>query len=146
MNVGGFLWMKRVDVVYALIYNEEEQKLLAVHNKGAGWSLPGGAVEAGETLVQAVIREAKEEAGVDIQVREVVAINEAFFRESSHHALFFTFRAHIVGGECTIQDKEEIMDIKWIDCEEADRLMPYHPDGVKSLLAASSPYTFQRTI
>ncbi|MGI2328487.1 NUDIX hydrolase [Planococcus sp. YIM B11945] len=135
--------MKRVDVAYALIYNKEEQKVLAVQNKGASWSLPGGAVEKGETLEQAVIREAQEEAGVTIRVGEVVAVNEAFMKESGHHALFITFRAHIISGECAIQDRDEILDIKWVGLEEADRLMPYHSGGIKKLLEASSVYTFQ---
>lgn len=55
--------MERVDVAYALIYLEDEKKILMVNNVGSGWSLPGGAVEPGETLEQAVVREAKEETG-----------------------------------------------------------------------------------
>lgn len=52
--------MLRVDVAYAFIYKEDE-KILMVNNQGGSWSLPGGAVEQGETLEQAVIRETKEE-------------------------------------------------------------------------------------
>jgi len=83
--------MIRVDVVYALIYKEKENKILMVHNKGSGWSLPGGAVEEGETLEQAVIREVKEETNLTIEAGEIVAVNEAMFKERGHHALFITF-------------------------------------------------------
>lgn len=41
--------MLRVDVAYALIY-KDDRKTLMVNNKGGSWSLPGGAVEQGETL------------------------------------------------------------------------------------------------
>lgn len=34
-----------MDVAYAFIYKEDAQKILMVNNTGAGWSLPGGAVE-----------------------------------------------------------------------------------------------------
>lgn len=51
--------MRRIDVVYALIYNENKRKALMVNNVGYSWTLPGGAVEEGETLEQAVIREVK---------------------------------------------------------------------------------------
>ena len=64
--------MIRVDVVYAFIYKEDEKKILMVNNKGGGWSLPGGAVEQGETLEQAVIREVGDgifESIQEIQVR-----------------------------------------------------------------------------
>lgn len=135
--------MIRVDVAYAFIYKEDEKKILMVNNKGGGWSLPGGAVEQGETLEQAVIREAKEETGLTIEVGEIIAVNEAIFKEKGHHALFITFKAKIIEGEISIKNKDEISEIEWVNIQRANELMPYHPNGVESLLKASSPYTFQ---
>jgi len=135
--------MKKVNVVYALIYKEDEQKVLMVNNKGSGWSLPGGDVEEGETLELAIIREAQEETGLTIEVERIVAVNEAFFNAKGHHALFLTFIATIVSGECSIQDEEEILEIKWVDLPTANELMPYHPGGVERLLKSSSAYTIQ---
>ena len=51
--------MKRVDVESAIIYDTEEN-ILAVKNVKGYWELPGGAVEKGEHLHQAVIREVNE--------------------------------------------------------------------------------------
>ena len=45
--------MKDLKVVYALIQNEEGNVLLVHNTDGGGWSLPGGKVEYGETLVEA---------------------------------------------------------------------------------------------
>ena len=135
--------MIRVDVAYALIYKEDKKKILMVNNNGGGWSLPGGAVEQGETLEQAVIREVKEETNLTIEAGEIVAVNEAIFEEKGHHALFITFKAKVIEGEISIIDKDEISEIEWVDIQKANELMPYHPNGVNSLLKASSPYTFQ---
>ncbi|MFS0654775.1 NUDIX hydrolase [Bacillus sp. 179-C3.3 HS] len=135
--------MIRVDVAYALIYNEMKEELLMVHNIGSDWSLPGGTVEKGETLEQAVIRETKEETGLSIVVQNIVAVNEAFFKERGHHALFITFAAKIIEGEISIQDKNEISEVKWVGIQRANELMPYHPNGVESLLTNASRYTFQ---
>ncbi|NBC69534.1 NUDIX hydrolase [Paenibacillus sacheonensis] len=137
--------MQRVDVTYSLITDLSRTKVLMVKNVGdAGdfrWSLPGGAVEADETLEQAAVREAKEETGLDVRVYGVVAINECKYTKSQNHAIFYTFRAEIIGGEETLQRPDEIAEIAWIAIEQADELMPYYPGGLHRLIAGHEiPY------
>lgn len=74
--------MIRVDVAYSLITDPTNSKILMVRNvddSSDRWSLPGRAVERGEALDQAAIREAKEETGLDIKVHGIVAVNECKF-------------------------------------------------------------------
>ncbi|MEH7885681.1 NUDIX hydrolase [Bacillus sp. JJ1609] len=136
--------MERVDVAYALIYLEDEKKILMVNNVGSGWSLPGGAVEPGETLEQAVVREANEETGLILEAVNIVAINEMFQEDKGVHAVFFTFNTKIIGGDIAINDAAEISEIKWVDLQTANALMPFHPEGVEFLLQSSAPYHFQQ--
>lgn len=133
--------MKRVDVAYGLICKDGH--VLIVHNVGGGWSLPGGAVEADETLEEAVIREVKEETGLSVKVGHIVAVNEAFIKENNHHALFFTFTSQIVSGELAIQDEDEIDAVEWIDFATAAKRLPYYEEGVEKLLAYKVPYIWQ---
>lgn len=136
--------MKRVDVVYALIMDQVEETILMVfNNRHQNWSMPGGMVEKGETLEQAVIREAWEETGLTIKVGHMAGVNEALMEKSGHHALFMTFHAQVIAGDIEVQDTQGIAEAKWMAVSEAEQWMPYHKDGIKSLLESSSPYFYE---
>ncbi|MNI52882.1 putative mutator protein MutT4 [compost metagenome] len=127
--------LKRVDVTYSLITDNSKSKVLMVHNiDHENWSLPGGAVEINETLEQSIIREVREETGLDIKVFGIVAVNECKFEKLNEHAIFFTFRAEIIGGNVGINRPEEIGGITWIDIKKAEELMPYYKDGLQKLI------------
>lgn len=83
--------MEEVKVVYALIKNIEN-RILMVHNHEGHWSLPGGKVEADETLIEATIRETFEETGYKIVIGNLLAVNESKFTKRNHHALFLLLR------------------------------------------------------
>ena len=67
------------------------------------WSLPGGAVELGETLANAVVREVKEEIGLEVEVLELVAVLDRIFldREGQveFHYVLLDFLCRIRGGK-----------------------------------------------
>lgn len=49
----------------------------------------------------------------------------------------------MVGGGISIQDTETIADTAWMSIDEADKWMPYHKTGIRSLLEKAVPYTFR---
>lgn len=114
--------VKRVDVTYVLLYDSKEENILMVKNKGAHssyYTLPGGAVEDGETLEEAAIREVKEETGLNVELEGIYAVSEAFMVERGYHAIFFTFKGRITCGELSIAYPEEIEEITWMDATTA---------------------------
>ncbi|WP_050614449.1 NUDIX hydrolase [Bacillus testis] len=136
--------MKRVDVVYALIHNTEQNEVLMVKNVGGPWTLPGGAAEKGESLAEAAAREVREETGLTVKIGNLVALNEVFIAERGHHAIFFTFEATILDGKPGIQDEEEISEVCWMDTAEASILVPYYTKGIQRLSEVSLPYSVER--
>lgn len=134
--------MEEVKVVYALIKNKENQ-ILMVDNHEGHWSLPGGRVEADETLFEATIREIYEETGFEIEVGNLLAVNEAKFLKRNHHAILFTFEAQIVGGIEKINMPQEILQIEWVDIEKAQQRMPYYSEGIKKLMQGYAMYNNQ---
>lgn len=137
--------MKRIDVVSAIIYDDRGHLLIVKNKKGESfyWSPPGGAVEEGETLDQAVIREVKEETGYDITVTRFHSLREKFFSARGHHVLFFSFYAKIVGGEISINDPDhDITEVMWADPRTVKELMPALYESLKLDTNASISLAF----
>lgn len=136
--------MKRVDVAYVLLFDEREENVLLVKNKGpraSYYTLPGGAIEKGETLEEAAIREVKEETGLDVQLGGIFSVSEAFFEERGHQVIFFTFMGKIIAGEINISLPEEIEEVTWMNLQQAEQYI-HISEGFKGLIESKTtvPY------
>ncbi|MGH7312739.1 MAG: NUDIX domain-containing protein [Candidatus Rokuibacteriota bacterium] len=60
--------------VSAVIFDRRGHLLLQQRSDGGQWGLPGGSVEIGESVTDAVRREVREETGLDVAVRRVVGV------------------------------------------------------------------------
>lgn len=142
--------MKRVDVAYVLLFDEKGENVLMVkniaENASSYYTLPGGAVERGETLEEAAIREVKEETGFNVEIDGIFSVSEAFFEERGHHVIFFTFRGKIIGGDMNISMPEEIEEITWMDSQKAEEYI--HITDAKGLIKQEStvPYLLRERV
>ena len=103
-----------------LIENNEillvQQKLSDQRN----WSLPGGRLERGETLSQGLLREMKEETGLEVEIVRMLYLCDV--AASSNTLLHITFLLRRTGGEIVLPsnefDKNPIRDVKFVPVSE----------------------------
>lgn len=90
---------------------------LAKNERGL-WEIPGGSVEFGETLAEAVRREMQEEYGVEIQVGELLDVADHILPGEGQHWVSPTFICHILAGEPRILEPGKCSAIGWFRLQE----------------------------
>lgn len=74
------------------------------------WALPGGVVEYGERVEDAVIREAKEETGLDIKIERLIGVYSDPGRDPRGHFVSISFLCRPTGG--SLRASEETKEVK----------------------------------
>lgn len=119
-----------VVAVTAFVVDKDDRLLLVHRTDNDLWALPGGAQEIGEYIAQTVVRETKEEAGVDVEAVGVVGIytnpnHVVEFSDGEVRQQFsICFRARYFSGE--LRPSTETSEVRWVPRAELDRL-PIHP-------------------
>lgn len=104
--------------VGAIVFNQEGKVFLSQRGPQAGneqgtWEFPGGKVDFGETLVEAVTREFAEEYGMIIEVTRLLGVNDHILLEEQQHWVSPTYLARHISGEPYILEPEKCTAIGW---------------------------------
>jgi 8-oxo-dGTP diphosphatase len=115
--------------------------LVARRAKGAStglFTLPGGVVEAGETLCEAIVREVAEETGIAIEPVALAGQREFITRDDagkvSRHFVILCFAARWLAGEGTPQ-LDELSELRWLRPAEIKGLKT--TEGLAEIIAAA---------
>jgi ADP-ribose pyrophosphatase YjhB (NUDIX family) len=119
-----------VPAVTAVVTDTAGAILLQRRADNGLWALPGGVVEVGETVAQTIVREVKEETGLDVEPTELVGVYSdprhviAYADGEVRQQFSLCFAARIVGGG--LRGSDESTAVRFVPPAELDTL-PMHP-------------------
>lgn len=96
------------------------------------WSLPGGMLELGESLMAGVVREVREETGLVVEPVELVELLDRIHREQDrvrYHYVIADYLCHVTGG--ALQAASDADAVRWVERAEWNRQDP--PEGALKL-------------
>lgn len=88
------------------------------------WSLPGGALEVGETLAEGVRREVREETGLEVRPAGVLEIFERIMRDQSgapeYHYVLIDYVCRVTGG--VLRAGDDVCAVEWVKRRDLPQL------------------------
>ncbi|NWG07690.1 MAG: NUDIX domain-containing protein [Chloroflexi bacterium] len=125
----------------AAIFDEHGRILLTKRTDNGQWCLPGGGVEAGESVAEACEREVWEETGLSVRVKRLVGVYShpdqlAVYPDGNKaHIVVLHFEAEVIGGELGLSD--ETTDFGYFTLEEVEKLdmLGRHKERILDTLA-----------
>jgi ADP-ribose pyrophosphatase YjhB (NUDIX family) len=119
----------------AVVTDDAGRILLQRRTDSGNWALPGGGMEMNESLADSVVREVKEETGLDVEVtglvgtytdpRHIIAYTDGEVRRQFN----ICYTARVVGGQLAISD--ESTELRFIDPAELDSLPMHHTQRLR---------------
>lgn len=111
--------MEKPKIVVAAVIEKDGKYLLIKEKLSSGnekWIVPGGKVEFGEKLEDAVKREIKEETNLDIEILEFLDFYEAVYPDYDYHTVIFFFHAIPINHDMKLED--HILESKFFTKDE----------------------------
>jgi 8-oxo-dGTP pyrophosphatase MutT (NUDIX family) len=134
-----------VPSVNVVVVNDAGDVLMIRRSDNGNWAVPGGAIDLGESMVQAAVRETREETGIECEITGLVGI----YTDPKHLILYTSngevrqefsilLTGVVIGGQPT--PSSESSDVRWVPREE---LASYQMD--RSMRLRLSHYLDERS-
>ncbi len=123
--------------------------LLHLRDDQPMWSLPGGPPDFGESFTAGIVREVKEETGLDIEIIRLIGVySDPEFWIFSYpdgnraHAFAAAFECRAVSGEISPNMKDSL-EVRWFAIDDLpSNLMPMHPRVISDCIDGSEGVIF----
>lgn len=113
-----------------------------------GYDFPGGGMDLGETIEQALAREVREETGLRVRVGTLIAVENSFFtfddRRTYTQSILMYYTCRVVGGALSTKffdshEKSYASMAEWIDVRTIKKLKFYNPIDSPALIRRAMP-------
>jgi ADP-ribose pyrophosphatase YjhB (NUDIX family) len=110
----------------AVVVNDQGKIVLHRRSDNARWSIPGGAMELGESIAETAVREVKEETGLDVEVERLVGIYSdpgfvvAYSDGEVRQQFSICFACRVTGGKVATSD--ESLEVAFFRPDDIDDL------------------------
>ena len=88
---------------FGIIFDQENKVLLCHRRDYNLWNLPGGTMEPGESPWECVLREVKEETGLNVEIKKLIGI----YNKPETNEICFSFICSIISGSLTLNDEAD---------------------------------------
>lgn len=126
--------------VAGVVFNDKNAVLLICRNKPPAcgqWSIPGGRLEPGESLMAACRREVKEETGLDVEVENILSVIER--RVENFHYVIVDFMTSLVSKSSFVPiAKTDVSEARWVSITELDDFDLV--DGLQEIIRRANGY------
>lgn len=96
------------------------------------WTIPGGLIDVGEALTEAVVRETREETGLEVEPIELVELLDRIHREDGrvrYHYVIADYLCSVVGG--TLAAADDAAAVRWVERAEWNSSLELDPITVR---------------
>lgn len=125
----------------AIIFDAARERILLTRRTDNGrWCLPGGAMDAGESVEEACVREVLEETGLQVRVTRFVGVYSTPHRITEYadgnrrQLVAFSFEAEVVSGQLSLSDETTAIDYFPFDKLDTLDLMEHHRERIADAL------------
>lgn len=118
-----------------VLFNEEGKIALVGNAINDFFILPGGGVEEGESILDGIRRECREETGCEIEIQEALGVTEDFRSRDGKHCISFCYSAKVVslGAPMLTEGEAKVgVYVKWLSLPEALELFAVQEEKVKA--------------
>lgn len=121
-----------------IIYDDVKGILLEKRSDNGLWCVPGGAIELGETLEEALAREVREETSLEISEPKLFDVKASVHMiYPNQDEVYYTDVVYLVKNYSgTLKHDEESTELKWFKIEELPEIMPTQSGYIQKFIHA----------